>query len=132
MEKGLLRILADGGQDVRQLPLAPILLVQGTVEGNIAIKGQMLIPACKFNGADDFTIDADAGKGMEGCLMAGLVMEDGAIQADHAFLEQIVPIAAGDIVGLCDGTDQILIAFAKALRSKRMAVLGQLGQRLIR
>src|SRR3954453_14639914 len=56
----------------------------------------MLLPRRGLDRGDDLARDAQLGKGAEGRLQVGVVVADRLVEADHAFLDDVLAVTADE------------------------------------
>ncbi|MPN44417.1 hypothetical protein SDC9_191982 [bioreactor metagenome] len=73
----------------------------------------MLLTRRGFNRGDHLSYDAHFREGMERRLLVGLVIADCLVKADHALLDDILPVRSYEEVGARLALDKSPVAFVE-------------------
>ena len=92
----LLRICSPAFNDHVQQRTVALLVIQRLVEGDVAVQGNMLLTGRCLDGRDDLARNAQLRKCTEGGQLVRAEITDGFVQADHAFLNDILMIRANE------------------------------------
>ena len=107
-------------------------IIEGLIEGNVAIEGHMLLPGGRLNGGDDLALHAQLRKGAEGGQAVGLKIPDGLIQADHPLLHNVLVIRTDEKIAAGLGANKVFIFIQQIGQGLAVAALGEHCHFLVR
>ena len=95
-----------------------ILVVNGPVQGNVAVQGNVLLPGGGFDGGNDLAGDAQFREGPEGGKLIFPEIPDGLIQADHALLHDVLMIRADEEIASGLGAHEVFILIQQVFQGR--------------
>src|SRR4051812_39619182 len=121
----------DDRQHVAEAALAFVVGQHRAREGDVVVERAVLLAGRGLDRGDDLARDAQLREGAERRLQIGVVVADRLVEADHAFLHDVLAVGADEEVGAGLGAREAAVLLQQRAQRAVVAVTGSTDQLVV-
>src|SRR5947209_10999811 len=121
----------DDRQHVAEAALALVVGEHRARERDVVVERAVLLPGRRLDRGDDLPGDAELGERPEGSLQVGVVVPDRLVEADHAFLDDVLAVGADQEVGAGLGPGEAAVFLQQRAQCAVVAVAGSADELVV-